>query len=120
MYFLYGSFITRFERVSIVCILNMATLNDFKEETMKVCRQKGWDSVSTELLWLLFIEEIGELASAIRRTSNNFTDRKRANVTSEWYDCLSYLFQLADRFQIDLDSSWEDYVRQLKRRRQTF
>lgn len=95
----------------------MATLNEFKEETMKVCRQKGWDRVSTELLWMLFVEEIGELASAIRRVTNNFTDRKRANVTSEWFDCLSYLFQIADRFDIDLDASWDEYVKLIKRRR---
>jgi len=89
------------------------SLNYFKDETIKVCFQKGWENVSIPLLWMLFVEEVGELASAIRRTTNNFTDKKKIYIEGEIMDVLSYLFQIADRFNIDLDSAWEEH-RQVK------
>lgn len=93
------------------------TLETYKKETMRICRIKGWADVSVELLFMMLVEEIGELASAIRRMERNFSDRKRSNVTSEWFDVLSYLFQLADRFDVDLDQGFDEYLAQLKRRR---
>lgn len=95
----------------------MTSLNEYKDTTMRIVNDKGWGDITTELLFMLLTEEIGELASAIRRASHNFSDRKKSNLTGEWFDVLSYLLQIADRFDIDLDSSFEDYVRQLKSRR---
>lgn len=65
----------------------------------------------------MLVEELGELASAIRRMTHNFSDRKRSNVTSEWFDVLSYLFQLADRFGVNLDDAFEEYISHIKKRR---
>lgn len=93
------------------------TLEAYKHETMRICRLKGWGDVSTELLFMMLVEELGELASAIRRMTNNFSDRKRSNVTSEWFDVLSYLFQLADRFGVNLDDAFEEYISHIKKRR---
>lgn len=87
----------------------MYTLNKCKEETMKLCRSKGWDDVSVPMLWMLLTEEIGELASAIRRSTHNFSDGKRTNIEGEIMDVLSYLFQIAHIFNIDLDKEWEKY-----------
>lgn len=95
----------------------MASLNEYKETTMRIVAEKGWGNISNDLLFMLLTEEIGELASAIRRASQNFSDRKKSNLTAEWFDVLSYLLQIADRFGIDLDSSFGDYIKQLKSRR---
>ena len=83
------------------------TLNFYKEATKNVCKQKGWDNVSVEYLWMFLIEEVGELASAIRRHKKQFPDRKKVNIEGEIMDVLSYLFQFADIFNIDLDKAWE-------------
>ena len=85
------------------------TLNTCKNETMKVCKIKGWDSVGIPHIWMFLIEEVGELASAIRRSSNQFSDRKKANVENEIMDVLSYLFQIAHVYDIDLEAAWEKY-----------
>lgn len=69
----------------------------------------GWEQVSIEHLWMFFIEEVGELASAIRRLTTPFADKKKPNIESEVMDVLSYLFQISDKFGIDLDSAWEKY-----------
>jgi len=75
-----------------------------------MCRRKGWDDVSISHVWMFLIEEIGELASAIRRSTNQFSDRKRTNVEGEIMDVLSYLFQIAHVFDIDLDKAWAKHV----------
>jgi len=82
-------------------------LNKYKDETKNVCKQMGWEEISIENLWMFFIEEIGELASAIRRVTTRYADKKKPNVESEVMDVLSYLFQIADKFDIDLDSAWD-------------
>ena len=84
-------------------------LNTYKEKTRELCKKKGWDGVSVESLWLFLVEEVGELASAIRRNTNNFTDRKKTNIEGEIMDVMSYLFQIADIFNIDLDKEWAEY-----------
>ena len=95
----------------------MASLNEYKETTMRIVAEKGWNGITNDLLFMLLTEEIGELASAIRRANHNFSDRKKSNLAAEWFDVFSYLLQIADRFGIDLDSSFDEYVKQLKSRR---
>jgi len=86
------------------------SLNKYKDLTQEICIKKGWDEVSIEVIWMLLTEEIGELASAIRRTSRHFQDKKIINVEGEIMDVLSYLFQLAYKFNIDLDQAWSSHV----------
>ena len=87
----------------------MTSLNRCKEDTMRICKVKGWDNVSVPHIWMFVVEEIGELASAIRRNTGQFSDKKKINVEGELMDVLSYLFQLAHVFDIDLDEAWELY-----------
>ena len=89
--------------------MNM-TLNDCKLQTMEICKRKKWDKVPVENIWMYLTEEIGELASAIRRSTNQFSDRKKTNIEGEIMDVLSYLFQIAHIFDIDLDSAMKDYL----------
>jgi len=84
-------------------------LNACKKETIEVCKKKGWDTVSVENLWMFLIEEVGELASAIRRSTNRFNDRKKTNIEGEIMDVLSYLFQISHVFDIDLDTAWKNH-----------
>ena len=86
------------------------TLNTCKKETMNICRKKGWDKVPVENIWMYLTEEIGELASAIRRSTNQFSDRKKTSIEGEIMDVLSYLFQIADIFDIDLDKAMENHL----------
>ena len=82
------------------------SINKYKEITNNICKKKGWDGVSLPNLWLFLIEEIGELASAIRRIENKFTDKKKVNLESEIMDVFSYLFQIAYICNIDLDEAF--------------
>jgi NTP pyrophosphatase (non-canonical NTP hydrolase) len=86
------------------------SLNECKIETMKICKKKGWDKVPVENIWMYLTEEIGELASAIRRSTNQFSDRKKTSIEGEIMDVLSYLFQIADVFEIDLDAAMKKHL----------
>ena len=90
--------------------MNDIMLNEYKQKTKEICMKKGWDGVSIDHLWLFLIEEVGELASSIRRTTNNFSDRKKVNIEGEIMDVMSYLLQIADIFDIDLDEAWVKYI----------
>lgn len=95
----------------------MSCLNSFRDETIELCIQKRWDKSDILMVWLLFMEEIGELASAIRHVKNQYPkpNLKKGNgidVVMEMGDVFSYLFQIAGMLGIDLDDMW---VRQMNK-----
>jgi len=85
----------------------MSGLNMYKNTIMDICKYKGWDTCSIEKVWLLLIEEIGELAGSIRRHNNIFRDKKKVKIEDELGDVFSYLFQIAGILDIDLNKMWE-------------
>jgi NTP pyrophosphatase (non-canonical NTP hydrolase) len=83
-------------------------------ENTEICRLKGWDRIPIQTVWLLFTEEIGELASAIRQRSKIFTNTRREDsVKNEMGDVFSYLFQLSHMLNIDLDKMWEEHKKKM-------
>jgi NTP pyrophosphatase (non-canonical NTP hydrolase) len=84
-------------------------MNSYKWETHDLCVAKGWDKAPIDKVWLLFTEEIGELASAIRQNQKLYqkNSRKKWDVVTELGDVFSYLFQIADILDIDLDQMWQ-------------
>jgi NTP pyrophosphatase (non-canonical NTP hydrolase) len=78
---------------------------------MQLCKHKGWDKANVSTVWMLYTEENGELASAIRQLMRMYRKTglkkdKGTDVTQEMCDVLSYLFQLAGMLNIDLDQGW--------------
>ena len=97
-------------------------MNRYRNETFELCRSKGWDKAPVSTVWLLFTEEIGELASAIRQYQRHFrkTGLKKdrgTDVSTEMGDVVSYLFQLAHMLNIDLDEMWEKHKVKVQERR---
>lgn len=83
-------------------------MNSFRDENIMICRQKGWDRAPIHKVWLLFTEEIGELASAIRQSQGLYKKSGGSDdVANEMGDVFSYLFQIAYMMNIDLDRMWE-------------
>jgi NTP pyrophosphatase (non-canonical NTP hydrolase) len=84
-------------------------MNSYKWETHDLCVAKGWDKAPIDKVWLLFTEEIGELASAIRQNQKLYqkNSRKKWDVVTELGDVFSYLFQIADILEVDLDQMWQ-------------
>lgn len=89
-----------------------ASLKEWQTYVGRVVKARGWDKASDLETFLLFQEEVGELAKAMRKHRGLFsegppTDAKasKKELALEMADVLSYLLDLAERFHIDLEAA---------------
>lgn len=83
--------------------LNLAHLQDYMR---RMVEQRGFAHESPRDTMLLMVEEIGELAKAVRKTSGIKVDSRtpahQLNLEDELADVLIYLLVLANRCNVDL------------------
>lgn len=90
------------------------TVSALQKHVADFCDHMGWNKASIEQLFLLFAEEVGELAKAIRNaTALGIEHGKeqeaavvRANLSEEFADVLNYLVDIANRLDVDLDAAY--------------
>lgn len=88
---------------------NDPTLKELQDYIAQVCQERGWTKDSPSEKFVLFIEEVGELAKAMRKTAGLYAEQAKPNALSleeEFADVLSYLLDLANCFQIDLEQAF--------------
>ncbi len=88
------------------------TLADLQQYMKAVCEERGWDTNNSLELFLLFSEEVGELAKAIRNHRGLYQEEakknKRFELEEEFADILGYLLDLANHFGIDLEQAFRE------------
>ena len=87
------------------------TLKDLQSYLDEVCLERGWTKDTYAEKFLLFTEEIGELAKAIRKTKGLYQEKARENkleLEEEFADVLSYLLDLANCFEVDLEKAFRE------------
>lgn len=87
------------------------TLPELQRYIDEVCKERGWTKDSYAEKFLLFTEEVGELAKAIRKTQGLYQEQarhKRVELEEEFADVLSYLLDLANYFQVDLETAFRE------------
>ncbi|MFL5705688.1 MAG: MazG nucleotide pyrophosphohydrolase domain-containing protein [Ktedonobacteraceae bacterium] len=85
------------------------TLNDLQRYLALVCQERGWTKDSPSEKFVLFIEEVGELAKAMRKAAGLYeeqTKQRDMSLEEEFADVLSYLLDLANCFQVDLEKAF--------------
>ncbi len=85
------------------------TLPDLQRYMAEVCQERGWTKDSPAEKFLLFVEEVGELAKAMRKSAGLYEERARQrdmSLEEEFADVLSYLLDLANVFQVDLEKAF--------------
>ncbi len=85
------------------------TLPELQRYMDEICKERGWTKDNYAEKFLLFTEEIGELAKEIRKTQGLYKEKaKQANLglEEEFADVLSYLLDLANYFQVDLEQAF--------------
>ncbi len=85
------------------------TLPQLQQYMDKICQERGWTKDNYAEKFLLFTEEIGELAKAIRKTQGLYQEKarqKQFELEEEFADVLSYLLDLANYFQVDLETAF--------------
>ena len=96
-------------------------LPDWQNYVAQHVKARGWDSASDLEIFLLFSEEVGELAKALRRHRGLFSESAHSNpdrqnlaqqqVGEEMADVLSYLLDLASRLDVDLEKAFREKER---------
>ena len=87
------------------------TLIDLQKYMDEVCKERGWVKDTYSEKFLLFSEEVGELAKAMRKTAGLYKEKakpKNFELEKEFADVLSYLLDLANYFQIDLEKAFRE------------
>jgi NTP pyrophosphatase (non-canonical NTP hydrolase) len=90
------------------------TLPELQRYMDAVCQERGWTKDNEVEKWLLFTEEVGELAKAIRKSRGLYQEQARPNTLSleeEFADVLSYLLDLANCFGVDLERAFREKER---------
>ncbi len=84
------------------------TLPELQAYVARTCRERGWDRADDLETMLLLVEEVGELARALRDHRQLFQEagRTRAQVSEELADVLSYLLDLSTRLGVDLEAAF--------------
>jgi len=92
------------------------TLPELQSYMDKICNERGWTKDSYAEKFLLFTEEVGELAKAIRKTQGPYQEKakaphKQGELEEEFADVLSYLLDLANAFHVDLETAFREKER---------
>lgn len=90
------------------------TLKDLQHYIDEVCKERGWVKDSYAEKFLLFTEEVGELAKAMRREAGLYEEKakqQQSELDEEFADVLSYLLDLANLYQIDLETAFREKER---------
>ena len=85
------------------------TLRVLQDYLAAVCQERGWTKDSPSEKFVLFVEEVGELAKAIRKRAGLYDEpaKKRTfSLEEEFADVLSYLLDLANCYGVDLEAAF--------------
>src|SRR5713101_2836305 len=85
------------------------TLKDLQDYLAQICQERGWTKDSPSEKFVLFIEEVGELAKAMRKAAGLYEEhakRRDMSLKEEFADVLSYLLDLANCFKVDLEEAF--------------
>ncbi len=74
-------------------------------------KDRKFDGVTIEREMMLFLEELGELAKAIRKNTKgrlDITKEYNTNVEEELADCFIYLLSIANMNHVDMFKAFKD------------
>lgn len=87
------------------------TMQDYQRYVRAMCAERGFNGNTHEQKLLLFVEEVGEMAKAMRKSAGLLLDESKDNAFSleeEFADVLIYLLDLANGYDIDLEQAFRD------------
>lgn len=84
------------------------TLTDFQKLISQLVIERGYNQETVPEVLMLLIEEVGELAKAIRKLNGQKThqDSKIHDAEEELADCLWLLVDISNRLDINLEAAF--------------
>ena len=95
---------------SNLILKNNPTLRDFQNYIAGMVKERGFDKESISEIFMLFLEECGEMAKAARKTQNIKSDKnsEQFRLDHEIADVFIYLLDICNHYNIDLEKSFRD------------
>jgi NTP pyrophosphatase (non-canonical NTP hydrolase) len=89
---------------------DMPTLADYQKLGKQLIIERGFDNETVPEVFTIFVEEVGELAKAIRKANGQKTDKnsKHHDVEEEAADVFWLLIDLCNRLDIDLEKAFRE------------
>lgn len=89
---------------------NNPTLNDFQDYVAKMIKVRGFDKETVPEVFMLFLEECGELAKAVRKTQDIKSDKNSNDfhIDEEAADVFIYLLDICNYLDIDLEQAFRN------------
>lgn len=90
------------------------TLKELQQYQIDLCKERGWDESDPLEVFLLFSEEVGELAKAIRNKKGLYIEKGKEQkdtqleLEREFSDVLGYLLELANQFDVNLTDAFKE------------
>ena len=84
------------------------TLKDFQEYVAEMVKERGFEEETLPEVFMLFLEECGEMAKAVRKDTGLKMDRNSTNhaVDSEIADVFIYLLDICNMCNVDLEEAF--------------
>ncbi|MDP3014518.1 MAG: MazG nucleotide pyrophosphohydrolase domain-containing protein [Candidatus Subteraquimicrobiales bacterium] len=94
------------------------TLRDFQVYVAQMTKERGFDKETIAEIFMLFLEECGEMAKAARKTQNIKSDKnsQKFHLEHEIADVFIYLLDICNHFGIDLEKAFRDKEKENKKR----
>jgi len=94
------------------------TLRDLQVYVAQMTKERGFDKETIAEIFMLFLEECGEMAKAARKTQNIKSDKNSQlfHLEHETADVFIYLLDICNHFDIDLEKAFRDKEKVNKRR----
>lgn len=86
------------------------TIRDFQEYVAQLKKERGFDKETVPEIFILFLEECGEMAKAARKMQKMKTDKnsEQFHLDHEVADVFIYLLDICNHFEIDLEKAFRD------------
>ncbi|OGZ46529.1 MAG: hypothetical protein A3J55_03065 [Candidatus Ryanbacteria bacterium RIFCSPHIGHO2_02_FULL_45_17b] len=86
------------------------TLRDFQNYVADLVKERGFDKETVSEMFMLFLEECGEMAKAARKTQKMKTDKnsEQFHFDHEVADVFIYLLDICNHFDVDLEKAFRD------------
>ena len=88
-----------------------SSIADVQKYIKDMKKARKFDGVTIEREMMLFLEEIGELAKAIRKNTNGSLDINKkydTNVDEELADCFIYLVSIVNMNHVDMFKAFKE------------
>lgn len=86
------------------------TLNDFQQYVADMVNERGFEKETIQEIFMLFLEECGEMAKAARKSTGIKTDKnsKEYHLDHEIADVFIYLLDICNHYDIDLEKAFRE------------